>query len=286
MSKPAALVTGGASGIGLAVTKHLLGRGYRVGIFDLNKDLGEAEAGKLGQDCLFLCVDIADYSQQAKAFKRVYEWAENRLDVFVANAGIPDTDAIYKEGDVDDEGLPKPLNLKVLDVNLDAILQGVRLFTHFARKRPESEDLPVQTTDYEISPNYSIPLYAASKHGLVGFVRSAAPVLAFENITLNAICPVLINTGIMPAEARHLWDPQQLTPMSTAMKAYDAILDSDKINGQTIELSLDDIIFKQQPEYSSDNVRWMFDETQMGHWETATAAWMPRAPGRNVKKMS
>ncbi|KAL9080726.1 MAG: hypothetical protein Q9159_007542 [Coniocarpon cinnabarinum] len=264
MSKPAALVTGGASGIGLAVTKHLLGRGYRVGIFDLNKDLGEAEAGKLGQDCLFLCVDIADYSQQAKAFKRVYEWAENRLDVFVANAGIPDTDAIYKEGDVDDEGLPKPLNLKVLDVNLDAILQGVRLFTHFARKRPE----------------------VTSKHGLVGFVRSAAPVLAFENITLNAICPVLINTGIMPAEARHLWDPQQLTPMSTAMKAYDAILDSDKINGQTIELSLDDIIFKQQPEYSSDNVRWMFDETQMGHWETATAAWMPRAPGRNVKKMS
>ena len=131
------MVTGGASGIGLAVSKHLLSRGYRVGIVDLNKPLGVAETKDLGPECFFLHVDITDYTQQARAFKQVFEWASGRLDVFIANAGTADTDAIYKDGELDEEGLPRPLNLKVMDVNLHSVLNGVRLFTHFARRRPE-----------------------------------------------------------------------------------------------------------------------------------------------------
>ena len=137
MSKPAALITGAASGIGLATAKHLLSRGYRVGMIDLNRLAGEAEAEKLGADALFLHVDITDYAQQARAFKRVHDWASDRLDIFVANAGVADTDAIYKEGELDEEGLPRPVNLKVFDVNLDAVVQGIRLFTHFARRRDQ-----------------------------------------------------------------------------------------------------------------------------------------------------
>ena len=132
------------------------------------------------------------------------------------------------------------------------------------------------------SPNYNIPLYAASKHELIGFVRSVAPVLAEENITINAICPTLIETGLMPAQFRHLWDPKQLTPMSTATKAYDAILEDDSMTGQTIELTLDDLVFKQRPEYSTDNIHWMFNS--MDNWEQVSEPLLPRALGKNVKK--
>ena len=136
-SKQAALITGGASGIGLAAAKHFLGRGYRVIILDRNQPLGSAEAAKLGPDCLFLHVDLSDYKQQAQAFKRSFEWAGNRLDVFIANAGIADTDAIYKDAAQDDEGLPLPLDMKTFEVNLYAVIQGVRLFAFFARKSPQ-----------------------------------------------------------------------------------------------------------------------------------------------------
>lgn len=136
MSKPVAFVTGGASGIGLTTAEHLISRGYRVAIADINHAQGIIEAEKLSNDCTFLQVDVSDYSMQAHAMKKAFEWGGGRLDVFVANAGIADTQSIYTEGELDQEGLPKPLSTKVFDVNLNAVVQGVHLFKHFAKKNP------------------------------------------------------------------------------------------------------------------------------------------------------
>ena len=134
MSKPVALVTGGASGIGLAATKHLISRGHLVAIIDINAELGKVEAEKLKDDCIFVHADISNYSQQARAMKQAFEWGGGRLDVFLANAGIADTQSVYKEGELDDEGIPKPLDTRVFDVNLNAVVQGVWLFKHFAKR--------------------------------------------------------------------------------------------------------------------------------------------------------
>ena len=135
------------------------------------------------------------------------------------------------------------------------------------------------------SPHHAVPLYASTKHALVGFVRSVAPVFGAENITINAILPAMIETGIMPEHLRPLWDPKGITPMKTAMRAYDNIIDDDSINGQTIELSLDETVFKQRPEYSTDNIRWVVAGTT--HiWEQAAEVLMPRKVGSNAKNGS
>ena len=136
MSKPVALVTGGGSGIGLAAVTHFISCGYRAVIVDLNEERGSQEAHKLGEDCLFIKCNIANYSEQAHAIKQAFTWGGNRLDVFVANAGIPDTGSIYRDGELDAEGLPKPIDLTVMDVNLNAVVQGVWVFRHFAKKNP------------------------------------------------------------------------------------------------------------------------------------------------------
>jgi len=141
MSKPVAIVTGAGSGIGLAVATHLYSKGYRVVVADLNSSTGTAAASELGPDATFIQVDVASYPSQARLFKQAYEWGGNRLDFCHANAGIDDrqmlNDSIEKE-EVDAEGLVKPLNTKSMQVNLEAVIQGLWLFKYYVRRSKEA----------------------------------------------------------------------------------------------------------------------------------------------------
>lgn len=141
MTKPVAIVTGAGSGIGLAVATHLHGKGFRVVVAELNPSTGSQAASKLGQDATFIQVDVASYSSQARLFKQAYEWGGNRLDFFHANAGIDDRQMLYDGEDkeeVDDDGLVKPLNTKSMQVNLEAVIQGLWLFKYYVRRSKES----------------------------------------------------------------------------------------------------------------------------------------------------
>ena len=134
-NSPVGIVTGGASGIGLAVTKHLLSRGYRIMIADMNAEQGEKIAAELGSKCAFQKTDVSKYPEQAALFSRAFKWGGDRLDFVHLNAGIDDKQSLYqRDEELDENGVPKPLNLKTLDVDLDAVFQGVWLFKHFARK--------------------------------------------------------------------------------------------------------------------------------------------------------
>lgn len=133
-SKSVALVTGGASGIGLALTKHLLTKGYRVVMADLNAELGAKVSSELGPDTIFHHTDVSVYAEQVGLFKRAFTWG-GRLDFFAANAGIADQQNMYQSNeDLDENGDIKPLNLKAMEVDLEAVIQGIWLFKHYARR--------------------------------------------------------------------------------------------------------------------------------------------------------
>lgn len=134
MSKSVALITGGASGIGLALTRHLLSKGWRVIIADRNAAAGEAVVAELGPDALFHQTNVTDYADQVALFKRSFAWGGDRLDLFVANAAVADQQNMYGPPVLDDNGDPRPLNLSTLDVDLSAVFQGMWLFKHYARK--------------------------------------------------------------------------------------------------------------------------------------------------------
>ena len=138
MSEPVAVVTGAASGIGLAVTEHLLSRGYQVVMADVNAIEGNRLAIKLGSRTIFQHTDISKYSEQAALFARALAWG-GRLDFFAANAGIDDQQSLYQDHKTittDSNGLPNELNLKTVRVNLDAVIQGLWLFRYYAQKNP------------------------------------------------------------------------------------------------------------------------------------------------------
>lgn len=286
MSSSVAIVTGGGSGIGLGVTEHLINHhGYKVAIVDKDAKRAKEESDRLGSsNCLGIAGDITDYDVQCNAFVQAFEWGGNRLDLVFLNAGIGDSDSLYKDTALDPKtGLPKALNLTTIDVNLSAVLQGVHLARHFFTEKNSTPGGRIVITSSQLGlyANPPVPLYTCSKHGLVGLVRACAPIYLKDRITINAICPTLIRTNLMPS---HITDefhvPEQTTPMSTALKAFDAVLASDKLTGQTMELALDEVVFKQQAEHETANGRWMLEQQFL--WEKVMAGNMPREPGQNA----
>ena len=286
MDSPVALVTGGASGIGLAVTEHLIHHhGYKVAIVDIVPERVKEQSERLGSAaCLGIQADISDYDQQANAFLQTFEWGGNRLDLSFANAGIGDYDSLYKDMQVDENtGLPMPLNLRTLDVNLNAVFQGIHLARHlFCEKNNKKGGRIVATSSVAgLYPLYALPIYTASKHGIVGLVRALAPIYLKDNISVNALNPALVDTNLMPKHvAEKFKDPRNWTAMSTVLKAFDAILADKDLTGQTMELTTGEVVFKQQPDYSRQNIEWMFGMTDM--WEEVCEPLLPRKPGENA----
>jgi 15-hydroxyprostaglandin dehydrogenase (NAD) len=139
MSKPVAIVTGAGSGIGLAVATHLISIGYKVVVADLNPKTGSEAVESLGPDATFIQTDVASYPSQARLFKQAYEWGGNRLDFCHANAGIDDRQYLYDQNEeLDEQGFLKPLNTKSMQVNLEAVIQGLWLFKYYVRRSKEA----------------------------------------------------------------------------------------------------------------------------------------------------
>lgn len=135
MSKPVALITGGASGIGLALTKHLLAQDWKVVMADINETAGRDLEKELGPNSSFVRADVTIYSDQTAMFKHAFAWGGDRLDFFAANAGVDDRQDMHMTAEsLDDNGDPKPLDLTTMNLDLIAVIQGCWIYKHFARK--------------------------------------------------------------------------------------------------------------------------------------------------------
>ncbi|KAF3387327.1 15-hydroxyprostaglandin dehydrogenase [NAD] [Penicillium rolfsii] len=270
MSQPVAIITGASSGMGLAVTKHLVAQGWRVAMADIDEVTGRNISAELGDQVLFCVTDVTSYSQQAELFRKTFSWGGNRLDLFAANAGIADTQFLHENVyRCDENGLPLPLNLKALDVNLTAVIQGIWLFKHYARQNKVPRGKVVVTSSSAgLYPMESNPIYTASKHALVGLTRALGPSLHWQNIQINAICPGFVPTSLCPKEMLDRFPKEHITPMSTVIKAYDTILGDHNLHGQTVELSLDQLYFRTKPDYPNESQRWL-GEDSASFWEEA-----------------
>lgn len=123
MSVKSVIVTGGASGIGLAVTRHFASQGNKVAILDFDTR-GKAKASEISQDfpqatVLFHHCDVSSWEQQAQAFREVY--AEfGQIDIVMANAGI--SEGMSNILATIESGDPEKPDMKVVEVDLHGVI--------------------------------------------------------------------------------------------------------------------------------------------------------------------
>jgi len=192
----AAIVTGGASGLGEATARELAAHGAKVVIADLNEDKGKAIADELGG--VFVRVDVSDEEQvQAAADAAVATGAP--LRVVVNSAGIG-----WASRTVGRDGTPHDLAAyrKVIEVNLIGTFNGMRIgAAAIAKTEPLNADnargVVINTASVAALEGQTGQVaYSASKGGIVGMTVPAARDLAAIGVRVNTICPGIIDTPI------------------------------------------------------------------------------------------
>lgn len=189
-SGKAALVTGAASGMGLATAHAFAEAGAAVVLADVREDAVKAAADTLiaaGHKALAVCCDVSDDAQVSAMVERtVAEFG--RLDAAFNNAGVMARIAPVTESTRDDWD-------RVIGINLQGVWACMK---HELRQmeRQGSGAIVNNASVGALTGNPGIAAYIASKHGVVGLTRTAALEVVKRGIRVNAVNPGLIDTQI------------------------------------------------------------------------------------------
>ena len=190
----AALVTGGSSGIGLAIARMLGEEGFALTLASRTQAKVEAAAEELGAHAV-----AADVSNEENCRRLVQEHAAHwgRLDVLVNSAGV----GIF--GRIDE------LPTKQLDLQLDVNFRGLMLVTAAALPLlRESSGLVVKLSSISaVSPAPVLPVYGAAKAGVLAFTRSLNRAEADHGVRATALCPGFVDT---PMASQAPVDPAEM----------------------------------------------------------------------------
>ncbi|KAJ5203785.1 uncharacterized protein N7498_004664 [Penicillium cinerascens] len=216
--KRSIIVTGGASGIGLGITRHFISEpNTHITILDVNPTTGAQTLDQLRSEfpsagVSFESCDVSSWESQAAVFERIYE-QQGRIDVVFANAGITEKGTLLPENVDSSKGPTKP-NLATVNVNFVGVI-------------------------------YS------TKHGVIGLVRSLARPLEAQSIRINALAPAVIATNIAPS--KELFKSMILTPMSTAAKAVAQLVGDETLTGRVAELHGEHVTLAEPPAYVDED---------------------------------
>jgi NAD(P)-dependent dehydrogenase (short-subunit alcohol dehydrogenase family) len=187
-----ALVTGAASGIGLATVTLLAEMGARVVASDLDAAGGAAAAAELqraGHAVTFVRADISDEDEVTALVKHVTD-AHGQLDCAANCAGVGGGNALTAD-------YPQERWDRIVEVNLRGTFVTLRheLAAMIATDRGGAIVNVSSTLGLRGSPHASA--YSASKHAVLGITRTAAIEYAPQRIRVNAVCPGAIDTPMM-----------------------------------------------------------------------------------------
>lgn len=238
----AAIVTGGASGLGGATAEMLAKAGAKVAIFDMNEDLGRKHAEAIGG--AFIKVNVTDESQVEEAIAAA-EGLHGKARILVNCAGIgPPAKVIDREG----KSIPLASFATIINVNLLGSFNVLSKFAaalHAADPVGEERGVIINTASVAaFDGQIGQAAYAASKGGIVGMTLPIAREFARYGIRVMTIAPGLFLTPLLaslPQEAqdslgRQVPFPPRLGDPAEYAKMVAAIIDNPMLNGEVIRL--------------------------------------------------
>jgi len=242
----AAVVTGGASGLGRATAEKRVEAGAKVALFDRNIDLAQETAAELGNGTLAVEVDVSSAESAEAAFEKA-KAANGPTRICINCAGIGGSVRI-----VDRQGKPMELDhyRKIIEVNLIGTFNTLRLAAaQMAAEEPLNEEgtrgaivNTASVAGYEGQIGQSA--YASSKGGVIGLTVCAARDLSSYGIRVNTIAPGIMFTPLLaslPDETLDMLGKQVPFPKRTghaheyASMAMELVR-NNYMNGETVRV--------------------------------------------------
>jgi NAD(P)-dependent dehydrogenase (short-subunit alcohol dehydrogenase family) len=183
-----AVITGGASGIGLASARRLASEGAKVVIVDVNDESGQAAAKEL--DGLYVNADVTSPEDNDRVYATAQE-AYGRIDVAFHNAGIspPDDDSIL------DTGLEAWK--RVQDVNLTSVFLGCKAVLPYMLAQGSGSIVNTASFVATLGAATSQISYTASKGGVLAMTRELGVQFARQGVRVNALSPGPVATPLL-----------------------------------------------------------------------------------------
>lgn len=191
------IITGGASGIGAESARLFTDHGAKVVIVDVQEELGQNVAVSIGEDkASFYRCDVTNETEVANAVKFTVE-KHGKLDVLFRNAGVV---LFSKAGVCELPGSILDLNLERFDRTMAVNVRGAAAFIKYAARAMVENGTRgsiVCTTSVAAEIGGQGPHgYTASKHGLVGLVKSVCGDLGKHGIRINGVAPFPVATAM------------------------------------------------------------------------------------------
>ena len=239
------MVTGGASGIGRATARLLAGEGASVVVADIDAAAADRVAAEVGGTAAVL--DVADPAGWGRLVDRLGSGPGDGatgdggggLDIAVLNAGVvTGEDRIAELGDA--------AYRRIMAVNVDGVVFGTRAVVPLLARRGGGSIVATSSLA-GIIPYAADPIYALTKHAVVGFVRSVAPQLERDGIRINAVCPGITDTpllaGVMRRQVEESGFPV-MAPERVAAAVVQAVLDGGTGRALVCQPGRDPTVFR------------------------------------------
>ena len=183
-----AIITGGAQGFGLAISKRIIESGGKVVIWDIDEIAVEAALKEINSnDLSFKKVDVTNFEEIEKALLET-ENELGKIDLFVNNAGITGMNAKVWDYPLDEWK-------KVIELDLNSTFYCCKAVVPHMIKNNYGRIVNIASiAGKEVNPNASA--YSTAKAGVIGFTKSLGKELADKNIAVNCVTPAAAKTRI------------------------------------------------------------------------------------------
>ena len=184
-----AVVTGGAGGIGLAAGKQLAQEGASVLLVDLNEDSLKAAVSAIGSDKVSYQVADVTQVEQVQGFVATALERYGSIDCFLANAGVEGVVSPIADSPVEAFD-------QVMAVNVKGVWLGLK-FVIPAMLEHGGGSIVITSSLAGLKGSPNLSPYVASKHAVVGMMRSVSQEYATQGIRINTVNPAPIETRMM-----------------------------------------------------------------------------------------
>jgi len=229
------LITGGASGIGLCVTKQAHDLGARILVADLKTtpDFDTFAAKK--SNILYVQSDVTRWADFDKLFDACEKQWNDVPDAYAICAGLFDPPFSNFWQDPEDQGY------KQVEVNVNHPIKLTRLAIRKSLGKGKRASVCIIASVAGISGNLAAPLYCATKHAVVGFVKSLGASESLTGVKITTLCPGAVATPLFDAAKLKQYSvttEKALTPDACATSLLDLLQKKEYPCGSVLEITL------------------------------------------------